>query len=174
MGHDSDTEQTAPVPYVLRRVAYEALANTASAAGPVLTHCPGCGLDLAAAQRAATSPGPEPVEVPEVPVTDPATRERMTRIVAQLLEVLDGRRPFAAAMAIATPTVARYLHAVAGAYRTPGRSSRALSVHVFQPHPDVAELAATCRIGHRARAVAVRCERAADGGWRVVVLRVLA
>ena len=156
----SDTPQARPV---LRRVAYEPPAERFVEREPV---------ELPAVEISAASPAGE---VPAEPVVDDATRARLTRLVVVLLELLDGRRPAAAAAALGSPQVARYLAAFGR--RRVVSTSRALSVRIYQPRPGSAEVAAVCVIDRACRAVALRAERDEhpfDGhAWRVTALRVL-
>lgn len=153
----SDTPQARPV---LRRVAYEPPAERFVEREPV---------ELPAVEISASAPAGE------VPVVDEATRVRLTRLVVVLLELLDGRRPAAAAAALGCPQVARYLAAFGR--RRVVSTSRALSVRIYQPRPGSAEVAAVCVIDRAFRAVALRAERDEhpfDGhAWRVTALRVL-
>jgi hypothetical protein len=155
----SDTPQARPV---LRRVAYEPPAERFIEREPV-------------AVPAVGSPAPAGA-VPVEPVVDEATRVRLTRLVVVLLELLDGRRPAAAAAALGSPQVARYLTSSFSRRRVVS-ASRALSVRIYQPRPGSAEVAAVCVIDRAFRAVALRAERDEhpfDGhAWRVTALRVL-
>lgn len=154
-------QPSAPVSYRIRRVAYE----------------PEPGVVVPQTQT-QVSAGAAVVGVPVEPVVSRETRERITRLVVVILEVLDGRRPLAAVAGVnplVTPAVARYLRAT---MRTrAARSSRAMSVRVFAPRAGAVEVAAVCVIGRACRAVALRFERddhPFDGHpWRVVALRVL-
>lgn len=159
----SDTPQTRPV---LRRVAYEPPAERFIEREPV-------------AVPAVGSPAPAGA-VPVEPVVDAVTRVRLTRLVVVLLELLDGRRPAAAAAALGSPQVARYLTSFSR--RRVVSASRALSVRIYQPRPGSAEVAAVCVIDRAFRAVALRAERdehprsehrSSGHGWRVTALRVL-
>lgn len=150
---------SAPVGFRIRRVSYEPQV--------------GAVLPQVAPDAVAT-----PVGVPVEPLVSRETRERITRLVVVLLEVLDGRRPLAAVAgvnALVTPAVTRYLRTKIGPQV--GRSSRALSVHVAAPRAGAVEVAAVCVIGRAWRAVALRVERddhPFDGhAWRVVALRIL-
>jgi len=159
----SDTPQARPV---LRRMAYEPRTERFVGREPVErepAELPAVGYRAAA--------GVVPVE----PVVDEATRVRLTRLVVVLLEFLDGRRPAAAAAAVGSPQVARYLAAYGR--RRVVSASRALSVRIYQPRRGSAEVAAVCVIDRTFRAVALRVERDehpfAGNAWRVTALRVL-
>lgn len=87
-----------------------------------------------------------------------------------LLEVLDGRRPANQLADRLSPAALRYLRAAATARRTSVRSTLS-SLRICRPGVGVGEVAAVCRLDGRARAVAARFERAPDGAWRCVALR---
>lgn len=130
-------------------------------------------INLDTTRPTATRP---PVAVPQMWQASREIQAQLTRVVALLLEVLDGRRPVGGVAVLVTPPVARYLRA--GRTVQPGTASRLLSaVHVFTPRPGVAEVAAVCRINQKVRAVALRFEldtQPDDGpAWRVSALRVL-
>lgn len=157
----SDTPQAGRSGPVLRRLVYEARPGQDTGGGPV--ELPAVG-----------DPAPAGV-VPVESVVDDATRARITRLVVVLLELLDRRRPAAAAAALGSPQVVRYLAAYGR--RRAVSASRALSVRIYQPRTGSAEVAAVCVIDRTIRAVALRIDRDEhpfDGHeWRVTALRVL-
>ncbi|MDN5749318.1 MAG: Rv3235 family protein [Pseudonocardia sp.] len=157
-------------------------APQAGSGGPILRHVV---YEPAVEHAPVAAPAPAPVElgavaaprpvgvVPAEWVVDEATRQRITRLVVVLLEVLDGRRAPVAALGAAP--VLRYLAVYSR--RRALSASRALSVRIYQPRPFSAEVAAVCVIDGAYRAVALRVERDEhpfDGyAWRATALRVL-
>lgn len=97
-------------------------------------------------------------------------------VVQAAVEVVAGDRPLTQMVRWTTAEVyeqlqwRRRLHSGGP---TAGANRRAVvsSVHVCQPHDEVAEACATVRIGGRASAVALRLE-ADRGSWRCTALRV--
>lgn len=169
----AQTTETSCGPIVVSRVRYEPIPDEHAAV--VLTECPQCGHDLtesAAAQIAARSAPALLGEITADVTRDPAVGPRARRVLVTLLEAFDGRRPYSQMVALATPQVIRYLRVAAELYRRES-PSRVLSCHVSQPHEGAAEVAALCRIGRRARALAARFELAEAGDWRCIALRVL-
>lgn len=173
----TDTAQTTEASsgsIVISRVRCEPIPDEYAAV--VLTECPHCGHDLtesATAARVAARPAPALLGEITADVTrDPAVGPRARRVLVTLLEAFDGRRPYSQMVALATPQVIRYLRVAAELYRRES-PSRVLSCHVSQPHEGAAEVAALCRIGRRARALAARFELAEAGDWRCIALRVL-
>lgn len=173
----TDTAQTTEAscgPIVISRVRYEPIPDERAAV--VLTECPHCGHDLtesATAAQVAARPAPALLGEITADVTrDPAVGPRARRVLVTLLEAFDGRRPYSQMVALATPQVIRYLRVAAELYRRES-PSRVLSCHASQPHEGAAEVAALCRIGRRARALAARFELAEAGDWRCIALRVL-
>jgi hypothetical protein len=96
------------------------------------------------------------------------------RLVIAIIETATGRRPAGQLARHLAPSV------YAGLARDPTRISRlgtahrpaALhSVHIAEPAPEVAEVAAVVRVGQRYRAIALRLE-GTDGRWRCVRLQI--
>jgi hypothetical protein len=85
------------------------------------------------------------------------------------MEVLDGRRPPAQLAVHVEPPVLRYWRAAAQQrlVRSPARFAR---IRLCLPRCGVAEVAVTCDIDGRARALAARFERD-PRGWRCTALR---
>lgn len=149
---------------------------------PTTSDTPQAGRPGPVLRRVVYEPRPEQVtgSVPVESVVDDATRVRITRLVVVLLELLDGRRPAAAAAAVGSPQVVRYLAAYGR--RRAVSASRALSVRIYQPRTGSAEVAAVCVIDRTIRAVALRIDRdehpfsdhqGRGHEWRVTALRVL-
>ncbi len=144
---------TAPMPARprLRRVRYE----------------PGPG------QRRPAPPPPPQQPIEQRPGS--AAREfvdahhTITRILRLALEVLDGRRPSAQLETHFAPAPLRYWRAAVGqrAGRAPARCGR---LRLCQPRPGAAEVALTCHVDGRYRALAARFERA-DGRWLCTAVR---
>lgn len=93
---------------------------------------------------------------------------RANAVLRLLLEVLDGRRPVTQLAGHLAPTALRYVRAAGR--RGSGRS-RLTSLRICRPAAGAAEVAAVYRLDGRARAVAARFERDAQGAWRCAVLR---
>jgi hypothetical protein len=122
--------------------------------------------------------------VPAVAVAVDATdtvvvRRRAEQVLRLTFEVLDGRRPVAQLTGHLEPRALRYVRAAVAQRRAAQQPARMTSLHLDQPCPDVAEVAAVYRRGPRARALAARFERvpAAEPDdprrWRCVMLRLL-
>jgi hypothetical protein len=123
---------------------------------------------------------PEPptasLERPPCPV--PAAREWAARFVQAVVEVIAGDRPLQQLIRWTDERVycdlsrrVRILGlttSAASRHRT--ERSQVRSVHIYQPHPDAAEVAAHVRHGARSRAVAARLE-AERGRWTCTALR---
>jgi hypothetical protein len=99
-----------------------------------------------------------------------AARE-VTRLVAMLIEVLDGRRPASQLRDMLSEQVYAALQTRVRTTR-PGRARRLRSIHPCRPAPGVLELCATFGTPHRTFAAALRLEYRA-GRWRCTALRVL-
>ncbi|NMI02196.1 Rv3235 family protein [Pseudonocardia acidicola] len=170
----TETTEASCGPIVVSRARYEPIPDEHAAV--VLTECPQCGHDLTESAPAQVAARPAPALLGEITADvtrDPAVGPRAHRVLVTLLEALDGRRPYSQMVALATPQVIRYLRVAAELYRRDHSPSRVLSCHVSQPHEGAAEVAALCRIGRRARALAARFELAEAGDWRCIALRVL-
>ena len=124
----------------------------------------------AVAPPASTARGPLPGRAPEasraehIDAHDAASRQLRTA-----LEVLDGRRPIAHLTDQAAPSVLRYWRVAAQRrrVRAPARFTR---MRLCLPRSGVAEVAATCEIDGRPRALAARFERR-RGRWLCTVVR---
>jgi hypothetical protein len=121
---------------------------------------------------------PAAPDTPDLPA-DPSVRVDVERLMRMMVEVLDDRRPAQQLEPVAEPVVLRYLRATMHRLCLVGASGGAgygraklLSVRVFQPHEQAAEVAAVWRLGGRPRAVAARFERGGGGVWRCCVIRV--
>ncbi len=128
---------------------------------------------------------PPPTSVPMPPVALPDRAERadahrgVTRLLRLALEVFDGHRPLAHLAPHVEPHVLRYWRAAVHQRGVPAAPSpggrlrtRPGRPHVFLPGNGVAEVAVTCRMDGRARALAARFERD-DRTWRCVAIRLL-
>lgn len=93
------------------------------------------------------------------------------QLLRTALEVLDGRRPPGQVESRFTPEVLRYWRATAAQrrVRTPARFAR---LRVCVPRSGVAEVAVTCDVDGRPRALAARLERA-GATWRCTALRLM-
>jgi hypothetical protein len=129
------------------------------------------------------SPPPVRPHVSAVAVTVDATdtaivRRRAEQVLRLTFEVLDGRRPVAQLTGHLEPRALRYVRAAAAQRRAAQQPARMTSLHLDQPCPGVAEVAAVYRRGSRARALAARFERVPaepddPRRWRCVTLRLL-
>lgn len=130
-----------------------------------------------------TDPPPTPVPVPPVALPDRAEQadahRGVTHILRLALEVFDGHRPPAHLAPHVEAHVLRYWRAAVHqrgvlAAPSPGvrRRTRPGRPHVFLPGNGVAEVAVTCRMDGRARAIAARFERD-ERTWRCVAIRLL-
>lgn len=98
-------------------------------------------------------------------------RQTVTTALRRALEVLDGRRPGGQLAALFEPAPLRYWRAEAA--RRPGSGSACLlRTRVCSPDAAAVEVAATCRIDGRVRAVAARFERSGPG-WVCSAVRLL-
>jgi hypothetical protein len=104
----------------------------------------------------AALPADEPLPHPDV---DPA------RLVAVVLEVLDGRRPVAQLRGLLSDDVLLWVRARVRRADVPARLR---TVRVGRPGPDVVELSGTASCGERVRALAARLERRDDHWWCTV------
>jgi hypothetical protein len=93
----------------------------------------------------------------------------IARILRLALEVLDGRRPVAQLATYFAAAPLRYWRASVGQRiaRAPARCGR---LRLCLPRSGVAEVAVTCQVDGRYRALAARFERA-DGRWRCTAVR---
>jgi hypothetical protein len=113
---------------------------------------------------------------PECPV--PVARDWAGRFVQAVVEVIAGDRPLQQLIRWTDERVYSDLSrrvrilglttSAASRHRT--ERSHVRSVHIYQPHPDAAEVAAHIRHGARSRAVAARLE-AQRGRWTCTALR---
>jgi uncharacterized protein DUF6459 len=93
----------------------------------------------------------------------------VTRILRLALEVLDGRRPPVQLAQHFAPGPLRYWRAAAG-QRVPRAAAQHGRLRLCLPRAGAAEVAVTCHVDGRVRAVAARFERH-DGRWRCVAVR---
>lgn len=93
----------------------------------------------------------------------------VTHVLRLALEVFDGRRPLAHLAGHVEPSVLRYWRAATQQrrVRAPARFSR---IRLCLPRSSIAEVAVTCDVDGRPRAVAARFERR-RAGWRCTTLR---
>jgi Family of unknown function (DUF6459) len=96
-------------------------------------------------------------------------RHAITRQLRTALEVFDGRRPPAHIADQVAPSVLRYWRAAAQ-QRHPRRPSRFTRIRLCLPRSGVAEVAVTCEVDGRVRALAARFERT-RGRWLCTALR---
>lgn len=117
-----------------------------------------------------TRPAPEPTRSPTTTAERAEAHHAITRLLRLALEVLDGRRLPAHLAAYFEPAVMRYWRVVTQQrrVRSPARFRR---MRVCLPRSGVAEVAVTCDIDGRARALAARFERGPGVGWRCTALR---
>ena len=119
------------------------------------------------------APAPAPPPARERPAD--AAREfvdahrAITRVVRLALEVLDGRRPPAQLTSHFAPGPLRYWRAATG-QRTARAPARCGRLRLCLPRTGVAEVAVTCELDGRFRALAARFEHA-GGRWRCTALR---
>lgn len=148
------TAPTAPSKPRLRRMRYEPEPGEADDTPP----CP---------VRAE----PPPVNPEPAGPDDAAVRHALVGVLRHAMEVLDGRRPHAQLSRHFEPPAQRYWRAATlqRQVRSPARIGRMV---LCLPRPDAAEVAATCEIDGRVRALAARFERADPGAtWRCTALR---
>jgi hypothetical protein len=122
-------------------------------------------------------PAAEREETPPWEVTVPAARDWAGRFVQAVVEVISGDRPLQQLLRWTDERVYADLSrrvrilglttSAASRHRT--ERSHVRSVHIFQPRPDAAEVAAHVRHGRRSRAVAARLE-ADETRWRCTAL----
>jgi hypothetical protein len=96
-------------------------------------------------------------------------RHAITRQLRTALEVFDGRRPPAHIADQVAPSVLRYWRAAAQ-QRHPRRPARFTRIRLCLPRSGVAEVAVTCDVDGRVRALAARFERI-RGRWLCTALR---
>ena len=127
----------------------------------------GAATEPAAVHRSARS---DPLAGGEVSRAERMEVQRtVTRQLRAALEVFDGRRPAAHIADLVTPSVLRYWRAAAGQrrVRVPTRFAR---IRLCLPRNGVAEVAVTCEIDGRPRALAARFERT-RGRWLCTTVR---
>jgi len=113
-----------------------------------------------------------PEIAPEITAAERAQAEQAVgRLLRAALEVLDGRRPSAHIAARVSPPVLRYLQLATGR-RHARRPVRLRRMRLCLPRSGVAEVAVTCELDGRVRALAARFERR-RAGWCCTVLRLL-
>jgi hypothetical protein len=136
----------------LRRVSYEPEPGRAAAAPAPPPRPPGRALPASTAREFVDA------------------HHAVTRILRLALEVLDGRRPAAQLAPHFAPEPLRYWRAAVGQRtgRTPARCGRP---RLCLPRSGAAEVAATCQVDDRFRAIAARFERTDGGRWRCTALR---
>jgi hypothetical protein len=125
-------------------------------------------------------PAPLPWAPPGLPIWDEPgqLRDRLSRFMCQVLEVLDGRRPIDHLRALVDAGVYHALWTRMRQGSRTGRAHRLRSLHTCQPAPGVAELCATVAVTapHTRRpaviAIAARVERQRTG-WLCTFLRPL-
>ena len=108
----------------------------------------------------------------------PAARDWAGRFVQAVVEVIAGDRPLQQLIRWTDERVYSDLSrrvrilglTTSAASRHVTERSQVRSVHIYQPHPDAAEVAAHVRHGARSRAVAARLE-AERGRWTCTALR---
>ncbi|WP_199439443.1 Rv3235 family protein [Umezawaea beigongshangensis] len=112
----------------------------------------------------------EPVRT-GLPADDPLPRPDVdpARLVAVVLEALDGRRPVAQLRGLLSDDVLLWVRARARRSDVP---SRLRTVRVGRPGPDAVELCGTASCGDRVRALVARLERR-DDRWRCTVFALL-
>jgi hypothetical protein len=130
---------------------------------------PGAAAEPAAATVHRSAPS-DPLTGGEVSRAE--RREVQRTVTGQLraaLEVFDGRRPAAHIADLVTPSVLRYWRAAARQrrVRVPTRFAR---IRLCLPRSGVAEVAVTCEIDGRPRALAARFERT-RGRWLCTTVR---
>jgi hypothetical protein len=159
----------APGPH-LWRVGYEPEARTSSADPAPWRAGIGSAVDRQTRSRSAP---PRTHTGPDAHVETHAERVEALRAAARLLrtalEVFDGRRPVAHIADQAAPAVLRYwrVAALRRHVRTPARFTR---MRLCLPRTGIAEVAVTCDIDGRPRALAARFERT-GGRWLCTAVR---
>ena len=121
-------------------------------------------------------PPPTAPERPQCPA--PGARDWAARFVQAVVEVIAGDRPLQQMIRWTDERVYSDLSrrvrilglTTSAASRNRTERSQVRSVHVYQPHPGAAEVAAHVRHGPRSRAVAARLE-AERGRWTCTALR---
>jgi hypothetical protein len=109
---------------------------------------------------------------PEVTAAERTQAEQAVgRLLRAALEVLDRRRPSAHIAARVSPPVLRYLQLATGR-RHARRPVRLRRMRLCLPRSGVAEVAVTCELDGRVRALAARFEHR-RAGWCCTVLRLL-
>ncbi len=166
-----------PLPTVSRDVAPPTLTQGTLALDfalpsgvPAVPQAPALTLVVGGAQT------PELCSPPAGPV--PAPKDWAARFVQAVVEVIAGDRPLQQLVRWTDERVYADLSrrvrilglttSAASRHRT--ERSHVRSVHIFQPRPDAAEVAAHVRHGSRSRAVAARLE-ADRARWRCTALR---
>jgi hypothetical protein len=123
----------------------------------------------------ASAPAPVPAEPPRHPPPRRAAREYVdahhaaTRILRLALEVLDGSRPPTQLRTHFAAAPLRYWRATTG-QRTARTRARCGRLRLCLPCSGVAEVAVTCLVDGRHRALAARFERH-DGRWCCTAVR---
>ncbi|MFE3445268.1 Rv3235 family protein [Nocardia sp. NPDC059180] len=120
------------------------------------------------AMRGACSSGPEPANSGEA-------REFAGQAVRVVLEVVDGRRPFAHLATLADPVVAAAVRTVIAGESAPGRGlgvAVPARVRVMMVDERTAEICGTYTRGEQTFVMAGRIARR-RGGWQVTALRLL-
>ncbi|HYH29540.1 MAG TPA: Rv3235 family protein [Pseudonocardia sp.] len=134
-------------------------------------------------RRVAYEPGPDEGRPAPAPPPRPPERYRpggaarefvdahrtITRILRLALEVLDGRRPVAQLTAHFADAPLRYWRAATG-QRTVQAPARCGRLRLCLPRSGAAEVALTCLLDGRYRALAARFERD-EGRWRCTAVR---
>lgn len=127
-------------------------------------------------RRLGAGPVPAPRRVPPVtpppaePV-DPDDRRTITAAVRTALEVLDGRRSAGQLQDVFDQAPLRYWRAEVGR-RATASPVRLLGARLCGPGPASVEVAATCAIDGRVRALAARFDRRGSG-WRCTAVRLI-
>jgi hypothetical protein len=91
-------------------------------------------------------------------------------VVRALVEMMSGIRPVSQTMGWFAPSLRPDVAEVARRIR-PERRYSVRSIHVSEPRPGVAEIAAVVNRDERAAALAMRMETV-NGRWRVTALRI--
>ena len=145
--------------------------GTVRSEGTIERTCPTCG--HAWPNEDATDQLLAPQEPVVDVVPDPVAIRSAFRVLAMMMEVLDGRRPVRQMTSLAAPWVIRYLRAIPlGPGSVPG-GARVLSFHPSQPHEGSVEVAASVRLRGRRRAVAASFELTGLEDWVCDTLRIL-
>ena len=137
----------------------------------VLGECPHCGGPLPTA-AAPVLPQADPASLPvveDLPDSD-VLQGPVRRLLALVLEAVDGRRPVDQLAPALAPPVLRYVRA-ARLPRRPARASRAGSLRLCRPTEQAVEVAAVATIDRRVRAIAARFHTDQDA-MRCVALRI--